>query len=457
MALVIALWTLFASGPELSPATASVLAPIAWHTPEDVEAAWRKIRLMPGSGARVAAIADQGLEHWACSGLVDLQALDAAQDAGLAWKDRVRGRGWSQPALARALIVAHAAWHRAHPTLALAVGDVAQAGCGQVDPGVLTRLVGGDEATQLLARATPEGGALVLRETLSAQALADDPSRFSTPLEQVLLERRIIAADPMPAHTVLVQIRRYRALAVPAPAALAELESIVVRTASRAELATTTEWRDPDGTRVRRRHWIDRASARQVVVVSTGDDPTLRLDDVRDVRIGPWAPGRPGAFPSETRWLAQPGPQAPEAASTRTWQAWQLLEEGAHATHMAGRDADLSYPIADPKRRFTDAVDLVDLPATWEWFETLTTTASALGTPIDAIMVGPRTYARILRELPKARQSPLIRDRIVRVIRDHDDHQHVRITPTTAKDAAAARAALTTTRASQGTSPATSR
>lgn len=444
MAVVIALWTLLSAGPDLAPLPdpLAALAPIEWHTPEEVEAAWRQVRLMPGSGARLAAIARQGLDRWACTGLVDLQALDAARDAGLAWKDQVRGRGWSQPPLARTLILAHATWRRAYPKHALAVGDVAQAGCGQVDPGVLTRLVSGPDATQLLASARPEGRILTAQETVTAAALADDPGRFRSPSEPVLIERRVLAADAGPTPTLLVHMRRYRSLDTPDQAALNALETNLVRAASRAELAATSEWRDPDGTLVRRRHWIDHATARQLVVVTVGTDRTIRLADVRDVRIGPWSPGRPGVFPSETRWLARPGPPTPRGAPTRTWQAWELLIEGAHATHMAGRDADLSYPVPDPKRRFVDAVDTIDLRATWAWFETLTATAERLGTPMDAILIGPRLYARILRELPNARQSPLIKDRILRVIRDHDDHQHVRITPPTSQAAAAARSAL---------------
>ncbi len=449
MALVIALWTLFSAGPDLAPRPASaVLPPIVWHTPEAVEAAWREVRRVPGASARHAAIARQGLERWACTGLVDLQSLETAEAAGLAWKDRVRGRGWSQPALARALIVAHAAWHRAHPGLALAVGDVAQAGCGQVDPGVLTRLESGREAALLRARAQPEAATSVTQEVVAAATLSDAPDRFRSPEESILIERRIVAADPAPGDTLLVHVRRYRALPAPDSATLAALETTLVRAAARAELAASSAWHDPDGTPVRRRHWIDHASARQLVVVTTGsagNDRSLRLADVRDVRIGPWSPGRPGVFPSETRWLARADlapPIGPAGTPTRAWEAWELLIEGAHATHMAGRDADLSYPVADPKRRFADAVEHVDLRATWDWFEALTTTAQRLGTPIDAILIGPRLYARILRELPGARQSPLITARLVRVIRDHDDHQHIRITPPSPDAAAAARSAL---------------
>ena len=392
----------------------AALPTIVWKTATEVEAEWRRVRETVGNDKKLAAIDEAGLSTWACRDTVELQALTDV--GGLQWKDTVRRRSWARPSLARVLISAHATWHLEHPDRSIAVGDVAQAGCGQVDPGVLTRLTSGPEAGRLRAAATPILGIPTIRETVDASTLSDDPRRFE-PGDRVMMETRLVADD---GQTLLVQLRRYRVVA-----RAAGFEDDVTQLVATGKLVH--EVKLDDG--LVRQTILASDGKRQVVVVRK-NAKRFAWSDVSDVRLGYWLPGRPGVFPGEVRWIR----------SGDVWQAYELLVEGAHATHMAGRDADLSYAVADADQRFTEVPAAVDLPATWAWFETLVATGKALGTPIDRIIVGPKMQARFLKEIPGAKRSPLFADKIIRLVRGHDDHHHVRLgEPTPEADADALR------------------
>ncbi|MCC6621330.1 MAG: hypothetical protein IT385_08745 [Deltaproteobacteria bacterium] len=419
-----------AAPPALAPL---VLPPITWRGPEVIDAAWRDVRKLAGDGARLVAIHKKGLLRWACPDLVDIQdpAWSAVTASGLAWKDTVRGRGWARPALARVLASAHAAWRVAHPTLALSVGDVSQAGCGQIDPGVLTRLVTGPELAPLHAAARPAAGRWASREIVGAGS-QPDAERFPDPLAAMMIERELVAEGTLSdAPVALVRVRRYLARPTPSDAEIAALTKDLRAFVRAGEIALEQRGPGADGVMLFRAHVIDAARERQAVIVSTAKRGT-RAEQLRDVRIGPWIPGRPGIFQGEERWLHEGG----------AWTAWQLVEEGAHATHMAGRDADLSFAHADPRHRFTEALDHVDLAATWDWFVALEEAGRLHGTPVDAIIVGPRIHRMLLAAIPDARRSKLVTERILKVVRHHDDHQHIRIREPKASLDAEARAAL---------------
>ena len=107
---------------------------------------------------------------------------------------------------------------------------------------------------------------------------------------------------------------------------------------------------------------------------------------------------------------------------------------------MAGLDADLSYPMAVPERRFALDPAGIDSAATWAWFEALVAAGERLGTPIARIVVGGRVLPKLYREVPGAKQSPVAK--LLVIVGNHDDHLHVRLARPTAEADAAALARL---------------
>jgi len=425
-----------AAVPPAPPSPAPSLPAITWRAPGVIDAAWREVRKLAGDGARLVAIEKRALLRTACADLIDMQdpRWPTIVESGLAWKDTVRGRGWAQPTLARVIATAHAAWREVHPTLALSVGDVSQAGCGQIDPGVLTRLVGGAEADALRARAVARAGRWAAREVVLAGTQADAALRFPDLMAPLMIERELVAEGAPSegeAPLMLVRMRRYLARQAPSEGDTAALAKDMKAFVTQGEVALERRGPGPDGATWHWLHVIDAERERHAVIVTTAKRGTKK-DELRDVRVGPWLPGRPGIFQGEQRWIREGD----------AWTAWQLVEEGAHATHMGGRDADLSYAHADPRHRFVEALDHVDLAATWAWFVALEDAGRRLGTPIEAIIVGPRIHRMLLAAIPGARASTLVTDRVLKVVRWHDDHQHIRIAEPKGAEAALARDAL---------------
>lgn len=377
---------------------AAAIPDVKWDEPDALEATWRTVRRSkPGGAERMKAYLDVGLERSACRGLVDLRTLTH----DFAWQNDIALREWARPALAEVLITAHQAFRARYPKQTIGIGDVAQAGCGQVDPGTLTRWVAGADADALLARATEIGG---------VPTIVDEDGKL-------LVERRVVGRD---GAMLFVQLRRYRDLG---PGAGGVEDKV------RAILATGTlvdERRGPDHVR---QHWVDAKHHRQaILVVSQPVTPRalFRLADARDVRLSPWAPARPGTTRGERRWVH--GGQG--------WRGYQLLEEGSHATHMAGLDADLSYPMVVPARRFALDPAGIDSKATWAWYEALVAAGNQLGTPVERIVVGGRVLPKLFRDVPGAKQSPIAK--LLVIVGNHDDHTHLRLArPTPEADAAA--------------------
>ncbi|MFO0748078.1 MAG: hypothetical protein U1F43_20830 [Myxococcota bacterium] len=293
-----------------------------------------------------------------------------------------------------------------------------------------------------------------MRELMRGDELPDDADggeRFAADLPVLVdAEADAWAADAA-GPTLLVRVRRYEAAPLPTPADLKALERDVGQILQRGERVGETV--GPDGVR---EHWVEGGRGRQLVLVRKAPAGPVsarapfRLADASDIRMGPWANDRPGAFRSEERWLAT----AVDGAAP-TWERWRLVLEGAHATHQTGRDADLSYPLADARKRFVEAVDQIDIKATWRWFVLLHATGETLGVDVERIIVGPRVLARLLAEVPEARGSRLIKDKVIRVVGGHDDHHHIRIATPTAEADAAALEALTRPASAEAAPPAT--
>lgn len=366
---------------------------IRWLDPDAVAEAWRELRgLHVDPPLRVKELYARGLDHTACRGLVDLRALDSA----FRWQDDVALRHWVRPAFARVLLIAHERWRQRWPRQALGVGDIAQAGCGQVDPGTLSRWLDGDAARDLLAHALPVAGR---------------PTELTRDGD-TLTERRVVGRD---GDTILIHLRRYRLRKDPS---LAELDAKARTIADGGVLVQELEGPGPDGTTEWRQHWVDAKGHRQMIAVVRERHRPFRLADARDVRIGPWAPARPGEFRGDRRWIRD---------GATPWTMWTVVEEGAHATHMSGLDADLSYPMRAPERRFATDPAGIDLAAAWDWFVTLYDTAAELGTPIDRFVVGGQVLPRLLAAVPPGRARELVKLKLFKVVANHDDHQHVRL------------------------------
>ena len=395
--------------------------------PDEATRVWGTVKGLGSPAAQVRALRDRGLDALACTGLVDMRAVVRDQGAPFTFRDNVRGRSWARPILAHTLVEALRRFEREFPGRTLAIGDVAQPGCGQLSYGALVRHLVGDEAVELL-----NGARLVLgrptRTTLQRAEPDDEDGPFArgAPVE---LERVIVGHERTAAGELLLRVveRRFRAIDPPAPAALDELSRELRRLArpSHAVDAQRTITVGPDGRPADRwvTHYVDTARGEQLIAV-TDSAVGARLDLARvvELRFSPWTPGKPGSYRDEVRWrrIAFPGAGA-------RWQRWRQRHEAGHVSHVGGLDVDLSYVTLGNGSHFAIDVEAMDVRATWRWFEILVETSRDLGTPVELILIDPKIKRHLVKHLPeRSRRSPLW-NTIVRLSDGHDGHHHIRL------------------------------
>jgi len=395
----------------------------------DAHAAWIEVKDIADPVRQHRELMRRGLQHRVCTDVVDLRALVARGAEGFGFRDDWRGRSWARPSLALVLVEAMRRFRLEHPDKTVALGDISQPGCGQLDHGTLLRHVHGEEARALVRRAERVLGAWVVREARITGDFPSERERFEHLDDRVLVEHTLVAKrlGEVGELTLRVATRRYREQPFRdderMTEAFAELEgeaALIARRGVRIDrrrVLTTLATGEAAERWVT--HWVDRRTRRQLVAVTTAA-PGRRLDlaTAEELRLSGWRPKQPGSFRGEVRWVR---------AALVPWERWGMVYEAGHVSHHAGRDADLSYVTADNEAHFAVDLEAMDVPATWRWFELLVATGEELGTPVEMILVDRSVRRHLLAHLPpETRRSTLWRE-LLRVSPGHDGHHHLRL------------------------------
>jgi len=440
------------------------LPPLESTSAHAAQGLWTAVKALGGIGRQLDAISKKRLVTKVCTDLVDLRMLaDGGALTGFAFRDNVRGRSWARPTLALVLAEAMRRFQREYPGRVVAIGDVSQPGCGQVEHGVLIQEVRGEAAKRLIDLAHLELSARVLTEVRRASYFPWESDRFGLPEERVLVTTRLLGKTLAGEELSLRVARtRHRELAAPAPEeriALADELGRLMRGTRVVQRKVQSVDAAGVSTALWLSHWVSEPAGRQVVLV-TRNRPRRRLDwgNVVEVRLASWQDKKPGSFPDEVRWvvqqvtpepsigLEQAAPPLPIAAVT--FQRWALLYEAGHISHLSGIDADLSYVTLGDARPFAVDLEALDVPATWRWLEIVVATARELGTPVDAILVDPKIKRRLEQGLPPTGPGSLTRAkkgpawRLLKLAAGHDAHHHLRLVEATAAAERAARKRL---------------
>lgn len=420
--------------------------PLRWRSSVEVERAWRSCKSAPSLTGQLAEVGRQSLPTTGCSGLVDFRQL--AVDAPFGYRDDVRGRSWATPTLARVIVDAYGKLRKEFPDVTLTLGDIAQPGCGQLEHGTLVHYVtdtpDDPTATRLLNQAQLLGGTPTTRVVRRAFHFHSEANRFETAEEPVLVETRIVAHEWVPAATssapgeaepqlrLKTETRRYHAMELPDPRRVDQLINVVEALQRRGEevrAQRVDHWDASAGSsQLWEQHWIAPDRKRQVVTWSKHKlrrGRAVRVKDLVQVRLARWQPRKPGSLPDEIRWLRSADPATGESL----WQRWLMMYEAGHQTHLAGRDADISYVTKDNTSHFARAVDAIDVQRSLRWFELLDQAAKRAGVEIDRILIDPRVKRYMRRKLSKTQRRSRVFTQLIRLAGGHDAHHHLRISP----------------------------
>lgn len=424
----------------------AAVPPLLWRHADSVEDDWYRVKAILDLADQARAVQNAKLEQTACKGLVNVRAVDASK-AKFGYRDDVRGRTWARPVVGRILADALSILRQDVPEKYITIGDVSQPGCGQLEHGTLVRLLTDDQkpivtrpgepaspervgaATAMINQARLKYGVPTVMELRQARELKGEVYRCAFPDEPVLIEHRIVAQDRTSEGKLLLKTvsRRYRPMLAPDEGDVAKFRSRVLKLMRAGAVLSQRKvpsW-DPElgDIEVWVTHWASARLKQQMQVVSTKKlSRSFELSDLIEVRRAKWHARKPGSFKGERRWMAHTGEDG-----TQHWHRWKKMYEAGHITHLAGRDADLSYVTEDNGSHFRVNMSAIHVPHTWKWFLAMNQAAKAAGVSIDRIIVDRKVKRKLMAGLPKRiRRTPLWRK--VRVVSGHDGHHHVRFT-----------------------------
>ena len=433
--------------PLFAASGASGLPRLVATSAEQTETAWLAVKAIRDLRQQWRSLRQSDVERLVCTDLVDFRDLAANLAVPFAFRDQFRGRSWARPSLARVLVAARMRWLTERPDGVVSVGDIAQAGCGQLSYGTLVRSLTGDELQTALPLLRRVLGEPLVQEWKVAADFPLESDRFRDPTTPVLVESRVLGTTEDGA-SLRVAVRKFRPAGLPTkPRILKKVMHNFDRdlrvllsegTTVRHEQVTT--W-DPTGRphTVWLSHRVSKLLRRQLVVLSHKPmGPELSLEHLVELRLSNWQPGKPESFGSEVRWFP-----VVDAEGQPAWKRLVQLPEAGHRSHTSGRDVDVAYQTEENAALHRVAIKRVDWQASWRWLQVLTETAAMLGTPVERIYVGPKIHKLLKRKLAKADKESPLWTQIVRIEDGHDAHHHVRLAPVPDELEAQARAALT--------------
>ena len=415
-----------------------------WRPAMVVENAWNGLKKIADQAQVHGELRRSGLERTACHGLVDFRGLDAAKIPPFSYRDNTRGRSWARPTVARVLIEGLEQLRKELPGITLTIGDLSQPGCGQLSHGSLIRYVtDGDAyhlvdgprskaaegpATRLINAAQLQMGVSTAQELVEAADLGAEAGRLEVPDESVLVEHRIVSQGEARDGSVYLKVatRRFRPLLLGAGEGATRMlveTRALIKNGMLVKSAKVRDQRSEDGKKLWLQHWVNPAQKRQVTVLSKRRiKKRLRASWLVEVQSARWQPKKPDSFPGLIRWF----PMSVEGSKEPVWHGWRQLYEAGHQTHLAGRDADLSYVTRDNRGHFAVSLDGIDLEKSWRWFEILDETSRGLGAKVDRILVAPSVWRLFRAKFGKTKRRSRVW-RLLRRVRGHDAHHHIRI------------------------------
>lgn len=426
------------------------IEPVLSSTPDDVETRWADLKQLESVEQQFDKLGRGALLRTSCTGLLDMREVARTTGAPFAWRDQIRDRGWARPSMAWILVEALAALREEYPWATVSIGDVAQPGCGQLAHGTLVRDVYDSpeaaRATALLNEARLHYGVpTVVERTLSAAYLATEPGRYERADLPILVEHQLIGRvqggvpgeDDAPL-ALRVATRRFTPLPLEEGEvdAMRDLTKRVMRSGTLVSSRKVGDW-DPElGQReLWEQHWVVPATRTQLVTYSaTKQRRKPRFGDIEELRFARFQHKKPGSFPNQRRWR----PLRNEEGHIVGWDRWQMLYEAGHVSHVAGRDADISYVTTDNVDHFSVNLDAIDVEATWRWLELLDEKSRALGTRIDKIFVDRKIRRLLRKKLPKKIRNSRIWRHYLANAGGHDAHHHLRLQVPTHKEERAA-------------------
>ena len=236
-------------------------------------------------------------------------------------------------------------------------------------------------------------------------------------------------------HTVRVETTRYKPRTPPDGVSLGEEFEEIAKIFQRRSQLVLRERVPHTNSRGRvislwEHHWINPERRRQLKVYSHKRlrRPPRSLDSLKAVAMSSWQRKKPMSYPNERLWLKH----------GEKWEAWRVIVEAGHISHMAGNDVDLAYINFGNRDHFRVSPQALDPKAMRAWLESVQWAAQKLGGKVENVLMSRKLIQRLgvgysSREWAK---HPL--SRLVRQAPGHDGHHHIRLSEETAKTRALA-------------------
>lgn len=412
----------------------------SWAAAMSVENAWNDLKKVGDPVEMHAQLRAQMLQEKACRGLINFRNLAVDAMPPFSYRDDTRGRSWVRPTVAQVMILGLERLRQEAPDATLTVGDLSQPGCGQLSHGTLVRYVSDDDsdhvisgprsranegaATRLLNAAQWRLGSPRVIRLGEARDLGSETRRLAALDESVLIEQELLSQTRTRLGSLALKVatRRFRPLLMSnGPTPLDGLR-VLMKRGKLVRSERVRDGRSEGRSTLWLQHWVAPELKRQGMVLSTRKlTRRVRASWVVELHLGRWQAKKPRSFPGLVRYF----PTSTEAGDV-TWHGWRQLYEAGHQTHLAGRDADLSYVTRGNRRHFAVDLEGIDLDLSWRWFEILDAVSRELGARVDRILVAPSVHRLFKRRFGKTKRRSKIW-RLLRRVGGHDAHHHVRI------------------------------
>ena len=411
--------------PTLDAAQLGDTPRIRWRASRAVDAIWKKTKDIKGLQQQLRFVTKKHLLAYVSNDLVPITALADAFQRNLRRRDHYRDRIFASPLLVALLERASELLAERSPGTIITVGDIAQAGGGQIRFGTKVELLRDgplrQPVRQFVERADLRFGRLESVEQVDPhEAFPIEKSRFSEFQDPVLLERSLVAVDTTdPEHLCgRFETRRFYSDDPIEGRSLKRYWSRVRRALRGHPVERVASKQGPEP--LYRASYV---SGSELIEVIAHKRPSrrARLEDLVELRRSRLSHKKPGVRVRENRYFPERAPNGELRLAV-----WREIYEATHVTHMGGLDADLSYAADETKYQFTREISHYDYETSRLWLRTLYDAAEELSIGIDRILIDPRVRWRLNRGMPKEERKHPVWE-LVRSSRGHDSHLHLRL------------------------------
>ena len=399
-------------GPlRLSPKSAAV-----------VQSGWEYVKEVKTLSDQEARIDERHLNAAYCDDTLSAGELIQAAALPYELRDLVRLRHEARPEMIALLLRAMDNLRRVEPRATITIGDIAQAGCGQIRYGAIVSFETFPTAG-VPAAARIEFGLTTELIPHEPEDFLDEFPRYADSLGPVWMERTVTGATPD--GRLRIESRRFEGSERLGPDSVDRL----LQRATQRFRSKETAWDIvvhtlPDGrvATVRRGTWHSDTDGRwsEIVLAPGRASYPLRAERVLRIREAMLDAGKPTSLKFEERYLFD---DDGESGSRVT--RFLLEYEAHHASHLGGLDADLSYVTHGNIAHFMPSLALLDRRGSWRWMKALHAASEDLGIPLKALFVDG-VILRALKSVDEAGKRDPTWKKIHRAP-GHDSHVHVRI------------------------------